>query len=455
MRRDQRLLALRDRVAQAVLERIRADAAAAPWPHRGLLLELAKDLFNGELRIGKLWTRLRQSDHSMSTRFAKQLGRTPKEYLDDRRMEVAAGLLLSAEIKVSVETVGELVGQRDLRTFQRGFQRVFDTTPAAFRERGREPPPEAVQRSRPCAPEHGITRTFEDLLQRSRALGRNNRVAGVELAQQALASLQARRSKMPREDAWAQEARGWAWLANAKRRACDPQGAWEALLRSKAALTKTQDLSVEKELLNIEVAWLLDQYRLDEALVGNERVLALSARPDTQPQLIEALLHRCEILSLMGKVEAAIAVLEVTTPLSAGSTPHLKLSLRQHLAVTYLQTSRTEAALQLFPINPSLAESTVTAEAAASEHWLEGFLEAGMGNWHKAVEHLEKLRGRFLAQADVGREALLLLDLAHAMRRSGQQMTGARLASEGRLLITEIGGPLTAILAHPSPLQCF
>lgn len=468
-----RFVKLRDGLAQEVLERIRTDAAGVPWPLKGLLLELAKDLFNPQLHIGQVWQRLRQKDHSLSSRFACRLGPTPKDYLEERRMEVAARLLALPDCKASVEVVGQLVGYSSVRWFQRVFLRRFGVTAGEYRRHGGMPPakPETdlsmlstdeikkrlsaeVAKINPDLARaswvevlHGgfpfsTPLLFEQLLELSRELGRRDRQIGIKLAENAVASLEQLRGKLPEAEIAALEARGWAWVGNARRFASDFWAAEEAFVKAKALLSQASSIDVEAEVTYLEVGMQIAQRRLNEALENNERLLMLHRRNGTAKQVAEALLDRAEILRLRGEAAMAILHLEEASPLiDACREPLLALSILYTLARSQTQVGAPEKACQALPTIRALTQSVDNPNVAVQVEWLEGLIYTDLGEVDQAVGALQRVRHELRIKGDVINEAVLTLDLAKVKLAGGQGSAAAALAAEALLALEQLDVP--------------
>lgn len=100
---------------------------------REVLGYIHRNLFDSDLNVQAIKARCRIRDNNISCRFRYQMGTTIKEYIESLRME-AARLLLEQQ-DVGVFDVAQSVGYYHLQTFYRAFQRQFECTPAAFRER--------------------------------------------------------------------------------------------------------------------------------------------------------------------------------------------------------------------------------------------------------------------------------------------------------------------------------
>ena len=69
---------------------------------------------------------------ALERRFKKHLGKTPKQFINEVRLENARRLLI--ETNIAVATIASNTGFADHSYFSRQFQKLFNQTPSAFRE---------------------------------------------------------------------------------------------------------------------------------------------------------------------------------------------------------------------------------------------------------------------------------------------------------------------------------
>jgi AraC-like DNA-binding protein len=69
---------------------------------------------------------------ALERRFKKYLGKTPKQYINEVRLENARRLLI--ETNVAVATIANDTGFTDHSYFSRQFQKLFNQSPSAFRQ---------------------------------------------------------------------------------------------------------------------------------------------------------------------------------------------------------------------------------------------------------------------------------------------------------------------------------
>ncbi len=127
----------------ATLERIERAAAVAPnFQVRELLLYLKEHLFDYPFKI-ETWIEACELTPERGTElFEAATGWSPRDYLWDCRLEVAARMHLPG--KLSLRQVSEAVGFAELQGFLRAFKRWSRHAPRRWLERTRRCPPPAV-----------------------------------------------------------------------------------------------------------------------------------------------------------------------------------------------------------------------------------------------------------------------------------------------------------------------
>ena len=99
---------------------------------RALFEEVARDLTDPDLDVHRIACRMGVSPRYVQMLFA-ELGTTPRGYIQERRLELAARRL---ELEGSATTVTDVaydVGFNDLSSFCRAFRRRFRTSPRNYR----------------------------------------------------------------------------------------------------------------------------------------------------------------------------------------------------------------------------------------------------------------------------------------------------------------------------------
>ncbi len=130
---------LRRSLQKETLERIRADRKRAPVRVAELLAMLERRIFHPDLTVKSLRRWCEQHDKNVSTRFAKELGLAPKDYILQARMELGGRMLAASDLKVW--QIGLQVGYVSGHSFGRAFTRWTEgTTPSEFRRQARAAP---------------------------------------------------------------------------------------------------------------------------------------------------------------------------------------------------------------------------------------------------------------------------------------------------------------------------
>jgi len=129
------MIRLREDAAAESIRRIREDRRRVSGEVRRMLAYLEKHLFDPGLQIRTLKAALGIRDNSVALRFHSKVGRSPKAYITDRRIEVARRLLEATNLKIW--RIGELVGYSSLPTFSKRFDGVVGIRPSVYRRRAR------------------------------------------------------------------------------------------------------------------------------------------------------------------------------------------------------------------------------------------------------------------------------------------------------------------------------
>ena len=111
--------------------------ASASVPHGSShLIERAKRLLTLSVPVKE---EIRNIAHKLNTNvstlehlFRKQLGTTPRDYLSQLRMQTAAELLRSGNMRIG--RIAERVGYEDPLAFSHAFKRVFGVSPREYRK---------------------------------------------------------------------------------------------------------------------------------------------------------------------------------------------------------------------------------------------------------------------------------------------------------------------------------
>lgn len=124
---------MRDLASAATLERIRQDREKVSKTLRPLLQTLADRFLDAAFDVNALKRAHGIRDNNVSTAFARELGRPPKSYLNDCRLDVGTWLLERTTLAIS--RVAVLCGFENRNTFGVAFSARFEVSPREYRGR--------------------------------------------------------------------------------------------------------------------------------------------------------------------------------------------------------------------------------------------------------------------------------------------------------------------------------
>ncbi len=138
---------LLERAAAPTRRRIAHDLDRLPKKLKPVLVMIRDNLFQPRLTVKHIKRTLGVGANDLTTRFKAAAGAPIREYLDDRRLECAARLLV--DTRLDVETIALLVGHRKREVFARAFQRRYGVRPPVYRESGGRLSRTALETARP------------------------------------------------------------------------------------------------------------------------------------------------------------------------------------------------------------------------------------------------------------------------------------------------------------------
>ena len=122
--------------ARETIERIRRDRAlCSAWLFR-VLTYVEENLFDWRLNASQVRRACRIHDNSWATRFQKEIGVGPRDYIEDRRMETVCRLFVDTDLRLW--KIGKMVGYSTQRIFSRAFRRWSGLTASEYRKQARE-----------------------------------------------------------------------------------------------------------------------------------------------------------------------------------------------------------------------------------------------------------------------------------------------------------------------------
>lgn len=289
----------------------------------------------------------------------------------------------------------------------RVFARVAGGTPGASGE---------IEASREAAPAE-----FTSLLDRCQRLRYDDPAGMVELAR--FAAFMADRFD-PRRYGARQVAdlrsRAWAELANAYRVADRLQEAEEALeIAGECQVAGTHGELLAARLLEVQASLDADRRRFPEAQAALDEIHALHVRRGDRHLSGRALLKKGLYAGYDGDPALAIRLLEEgLARIDREREPELVFGALHNLARALLQLGRPEEAKELLRQNsfgdPRGRVSRLTVR------WLEGQIDAGLGNFAEAERALDEVRRAFAEIHLRYKAALAGLELAAVHLRQGR-----------------------------------
>ncbi len=260
---------------------------------------------------------------------------------------------------------------------------------------------------------------FEVLIERSRELGRHRPEEGVQIAELALASLEAivRRAGDERQFANLQ-AQGWTRLANARGQAGDYRAAEQGFAEAERFLQAGgSEPEIEAEILAYRGSLRREQRRFLEAREQLDRAATLCPEGNSD-LLAKILLIQASVRFEEGNPAAAIPFLEQALPY-AGRTQdgQLKLALYHNLVATYSEAGLYQKAVKLLPTAKQLSIEHGTGYNRIRFGWLEGLVARGLGKVDQAEKSLLGAREAFSEKGDGFNTALVCLDIADLYSR--------------------------------------
>jgi AraC-like DNA-binding protein len=126
-------VALRDAAAQPVYERIRRDREKVPSRFACWLAVIEENLFDPCLNVSFVKKCVGVKDNSVGLEFHTFLGFTPKRYITDCRLSVAANLLSTTRLKIF--KISDLLGYSNLGVFGKAFVKLYGQPASQYRLR--------------------------------------------------------------------------------------------------------------------------------------------------------------------------------------------------------------------------------------------------------------------------------------------------------------------------------
>lgn len=227
-------------------------------------------------------------------------------------------------------------------------------------------------------------------------------------------------------------ARGFAYLANARRMRSDLEGADEAIAQARSWISRGTGDPVERaRILDLEASLRLDQRRLDEAGRLLRRALAAYRAAGETRSAGKALITLAAVQGRAGRPEDAVVLLrEAAEDFDPEHDRKLLLCARHNLASALVDLDQHMEARRVFSATAPLYQTFDDPWTQRRRLWLAGRIDLGLGQLDAAERRLDRARQGFLEQEIVYDAALVSLDLAAVYARQGRTEDLRRLARE-------------------------
>ena len=105
-----------------------------PMHHVAAIMNFIDENYDKRITIEEIANKFYLNKNYMRTLFVKQLGLSPKQYLQRVRMKRAAFLLIETESDVAL--IAKSVGYDDALLFSKMFKQYWGVSPVQYRKRG-------------------------------------------------------------------------------------------------------------------------------------------------------------------------------------------------------------------------------------------------------------------------------------------------------------------------------
>lgn len=227
-------------------------------------------------------------------------------------------------------------------------------------------------------------------------------------------------------------ARGFAYMANARRMHSDLTGADEAISEAREWISRGTGDPVERaRILDLEASLRKEQRRLDEAGRLIRRALAAYRAAGEATSAGKALITLGAVHEVAGRHEEAVVVLrEAAEDLDPERDHKLLLCARHNWASNLVALDQHMEARRVFRATAPLYQKFDDPWTQRRRWWLAGRIDLGLGQLDAAERHLDRARQGFLEQEIVYDAALVSLDLAAVYARKARTEDLRRLARE-------------------------
>ncbi len=225
-------------------------------------------------------------------------------------------------------------------------------------------------------------------------------------------------------------ARAWGYVGNALRNRFDLLSADKALEMAFAHLQRgTGDILERALLLEIHASLRRAQRRLDEAERMLLRAIRIYREVGEAHRVGQVLINLTNVYEAKGTPERSIPLLQEALDLiDAEREPRLFLAAHHNLITALAEVGRFMEARGLLIQARTLY--TRFPDTQNRRHWVAGKIARGLGQSHKAEEHLRTARKGFIAKETIYEAALVSLDLAALLAEQSRLAELKQMAEE-------------------------
>ena len=228
------------------------------------------------------------------------------------------------------------------------------------------------------------------------------------------------------------KARGWAFLANARRIRSDLAAAEKAFAVARHLLAEGSGDPIElAQVLELEASLLRAQRRFEDGSKLLKRVIRAYDRAGEPHLAGRALINQALLVREAGLPAEGLPLLERAASLiDAQAEPRLLCCLRQNQLAFLNESGRAAEAGGMLPQLRRLVHRFGTRIDLLRFHWLAGDIAANLGQPERAEECLRRARSGFLTENIPLDVALVSLDLAILILKQGRTAETKELVAE-------------------------
>lgn len=225
-------------------------------------------------------------------------------------------------------------------------------------------------------------------------------------------------------------ARAWGYVGNALRNRFDLLSADKAFETAFAHLRRgTGDILERALLLDLQASLRRAQRRLDEAERMLLRAIRIYREVGEAHRVGQALINLTNVYEVKGTPDRSIPLLhEALDLIDAEREPRLFWGAHHNLITALAEVGRFMEAQGLFIQARSLYARF--PENQNRRHWVAGKIARGLGQSHRAEEHLRTAREGFIAKGAIYEAAVVSLDLATLYAEQGSADKLKQMAEE-------------------------